>query len=261
MSRRQAVGFDRPIDLSWLDAVAAKVAEGASPPEVRKFLYSVLEGAVSGDTKNSARGKTVTVLSHIWCLIPERATSLRGRAVERLGRATTEERLAIHWAMMIGTYPFFTDTASAIGRLLSLHGSVAVSQLKRRLAETWGERSTIARAIPRIVRSMVEWGVLKDTGEKGVYAAAGDPSPVSDPVAELLVEALLIDSDQESMEVAQLLGHAALFPLRMPASAHKLRGAAAFEVHRQGMDQEVLALIGRKAANSSRGTAGQSRPC
>jgi len=242
MSRRQAVGFDRPIDLSWLDAVAAKVAEGASPPEVRKYLYSVLEGAVSGDTKNSARGKTVTVLSHIWCLVPGTATSLRGRAVEQLGHAAAEERLAIHWAMMIGTYPFFTDTASAIGRLLSLHGSVAVSQLKRRLAETWGERSTIARAIPRIVRSMVEWGVLKDTGEKGVYAAAGDPSPVSDPVAELLVEALLIDSDQESMEVAQLLGHAALFPFGLSLSAHRLRSKSHFRMNRQGLDQDVVGL-------------------
>lgn len=248
MSRRQAVGFDRPIDLSWLDAVAAKVAEGASPPDVRKFLYSVLQGAVSGDTKNSARGKTVTVLSHIWCLIPETATSLRGRAVEQLGHAATEERLAIHWAMMIGTYPFFTDTASAIGRLLSLHGSVAVSQLKRRLAETWGERSTIARAIPRIVRSMVEWGVLKDTGEKGVYAAAGDSSQVSDPVAELLVEALLIDSDQESMEVAQLLGHAALFPFIIAIGSQSLRNAADFQVHRQGMDQDIVALVQKQTA-------------
>jgi len=243
MSRRQAVGFDRPIDLSWLDAVAAKVAEGASPPEVRKFLYSVLEGAVSGDTKNSARGKTVTVLSHIWCLVPGTALSLRDRAVERLGQATTEERLAVHWAMMIGTYPFFTDTASAIGRLLSLHGSVSVSQLKRRLAETWGERSTIARAIPRIVRSMVGWGVLKDTGEKGVFTAAGDPTPVSDPVAELLVEALLIDSDQESMEMAKLLGHGALFPFALSLNAHRLRDVAHFRVHRQGLDQDVVGVI------------------
>ncbi len=242
MSRRQAVGFDRPVDISWLDAVAAKVAEGASPPDVRKYLYSVLEGAVSGDTKNSARGKTVTVLSHIWCLVPEPATALRDRAVQRLAKATPEERLAIHWAMMIGTYPFFTDLAAALGKLLSLHGFVALSQLKRRMVETWGERSTITRAIPRILRSMVQWRVLKDTGEKGVYAAAGDPRPVSNQVAELLVEALLVDTDQDMIEVEQLLGHPALFPFLMGLSAHDLRSASRVRLHRQGLDVEMVEL-------------------
>jgi len=242
MSRRQAIGFDRPIDLSWLDAVAAKVAEGESPPAVRKYLYSVLEGAVAGDTKNSARGKTVTVLSHIWCLVPETAVALRGRALKRLVHATAAERLAIHWAMMIATYPFFTDLASALGRLLSLHGSVTLSQLKRRLVETWGERSTIVRAIPRVVRSMVQWEVLKDTGKKGVYALGDDPRSVRHSVAEMLVEALLIDSDQESMDVEQLLGHPALFPFILRLTAHQLRDADHFRLHRQGLDQDVVAL-------------------
>jgi len=246
MSRRQAIGFDRPIDLSWLDAVAAKVAEGASPPEVRKYLYSVLEGAVAGDTKNSARGKTVTVLSHIWCLVPETAVALRGRALKRLVHATAAERLAIHWAMMIATYPFFTDLASALGRLLSLHGSVTLSQLKRRLVETWGERSTIARAIPRILRSMVQWGVLRNGTEKGLYAVAGPPPAVSDPVAMLLVEALLLDSGQESMELDQLLGHPALFPFQMGIGPQQLRGAAVLVVHQQGIDQQVVSLSGTR---------------
>ncbi len=245
MNRRQAVGFDRPIELSWLDAVAAKVAEGATPPEVRKYLYSVLEGAVAGDTKNSARGKTVTVLSHIWCLVPDTAISLRNRAVERLGHATTEERLAIHWAMMIGTYPFFTDLASALGKLLSLHGTVTVSQLKRRMVEAWGQRSTIDRAIPRILRSMVQWGVLKNGDKKGVYALAGAPSAVSDTVALLLVEALLMDSGQESMELEQLVGHPALFPFQTGIGPQQLRGVCEFVVHQQGVNQLVVSLSGK----------------
>jgi len=242
MNRRKAVGFDRPIRLEWLDAVAAKVADGASPPEVRKFLYSVMEGEVPGDTKNSARGKTVTVLSHIWCLVPESATELRARAAAQLSHTDPQERLAIHWAMMIATYPFFTDIASLVGRLLSLHGSVAIPQIKQRMGEIWGERSTIEIAIPRIVKSMAQWGVLKETNEKGVFAAPGDPASVCDQVAELLVEALLIDSDQESMDVAQLLGHAALFPFALSLNAHRLRDVAQFRVHRQGLDNEVVSL-------------------
>ncbi len=242
MSRRQAIGFDRPVDLAWLDAVAAKVAEGASPPEVRKYLYSVLEGAVAGNTKNSAAGKTVTVLSHIWCLVPPTALALRGRAVERLAHATTEERLAIHWAMMIATYPFFTDVASAIGRLLSLHGAVTLSQLKRRLVETWGERSTIARSIPRLLRSMAQWGVIVEVGDKKTFGAASHRLPVHAAVAELLIQALLIDSDQDSIEMTNLLGHAALFPFDLHVVPTQLRDSDTIEVFRQGLDVDMVTI-------------------
>jgi hypothetical protein len=145
--------------------------------------------------------------------------------------------------MMIATYPFFSDISSFVGRLLSLHGFVAVSQIKQRMAEIWGERSTIEIAIPRVVHSMAQWGVLKESNERGVYSATGDPTPVSDSVAELLVEALLIDSEQESMEVGQLFGHAALFPFVVSVTAHRLRSVSHLRVHRQGLDQDVVGVI------------------
>lgn len=240
MNRRKAVGFDRPIELPWLDAVAAKVAEGAPPPDVRKYLYSVLEGAVAGSTKNSARGKTVTVLSHIWCLVPDHAVPLRDRAARLLGTATPDERLAIHWAMMIATYPFFTDVTSALGKLLSLHGTVALSQLKRRMVETWGERSTIEKAIPRLLRSMARWGALRGRSQEGDYLPAGGKRLLGNPVALLLLEALLVDSDQVSMELEQLVNHSSLFPFQMGIGPQDLRGADEFVVHQQGVDQLVV---------------------
>jgi hypothetical protein len=35
---RTTVGFDRRIDVEWLDAAAGRVAAGQSPAEVREFL-------------------------------------------------------------------------------------------------------------------------------------------------------------------------------------------------------------------------------
>jgi hypothetical protein len=66
---------------------------------------------------------------------------------------------------------------------------------------------------------------------------------VSDPVAELLEEALLIDSDQEVIEAGQILGHPALFPFSMSLSAHSLRDLGHFRLHRQGFDQDVVGLF------------------
>src|SRR5690606_31156816 len=80
MNRRANIGFDRRIDLEWLDAAAAQAAAGAPTDEMHAYLWSLLDGAVSGDKFNSARGKTVTVLNHIWGEVPGPAASLRERA-------------------------------------------------------------------------------------------------------------------------------------------------------------------------------------
>ena len=79
----------------------------------------------------------------------------------------------------LATYPFFRDVAETLGRLLNLQGSVALSQVTRRVAESWGERSTVIRATQRVVRSMVEWGMLEESGERGMFSAAR-PSAVPD---------------------------------------------------------------------------------
>jgi hypothetical protein len=242
MSRRSTIGFDRRIDIEWLDAVAGKVAAGSSAEEVREFLWTLLDGAVTGDKVNSARGKTVTVLSHIWSQVPAQAVGLRDRALGLLSDVGAGDRLALHWAMVLGTYPLMVDVADAIGRLLALQGNVALSQLTRRLVETWGERSTMIRAVQRVVRSMVQWGVLADTDDLGIYVASGTPRRVAAPVAELLVEALLLDTDHQVMPVDQLVGNPALFPFKLELNGHQLRQASQFQVHRQGVDVDVVAL-------------------
>lgn len=250
MSRRSAVGFDRRIDLEWLDAAAGKVAAGAGPREVRAYLHELLDGVVAGDKRGSARWKTVSVLSHVWSQVPDEATGLRDRAASLLQEVGPAERLALHWAMVLGTYPFAVDVADAVGRLVSLQGSVALSQLTRRLVEAWGERSTMVRATQRVVRSMVQWGVLKDTADKGVYVQASAAPVVSGRVAEVLVEAVLLDSEQDVMQVDQLVGHPALFPFQVQIGVHELRSAKRFRVHRHGLDVDVVGLTGAERSSS-----------
>lgn len=246
MSRRTHIGFDRRIDLAWLDAVAAQAAAGVPADALRASLWDLLDGAVSGDQVNSARGKTVTVLNHLWGEVPASAVALRERAAAEFSQANADERLALHWAMMVGTYPVFTDTAAAIGRLLALQGSFTLAHLTRRLVGVWGERSTLQRATQRIVRSMVQWGVLRDTDAPGSYEAATRGRTLGSTVAALLVEALLIDAEESAVPLGQLTGHPALFPFKLELSAGQVRNAGQFQVHRQGLDTDFVELWSKK---------------
>lgn len=249
MSRRSTIGFDRRIDLDWLDAAAAQAAAGASTDALRANLWAFLEGIVSGDTSNTARGKTVTVLSHIWGAVPASAISLRLRAIEQLDSCTTEERLALHWAMMIGTYPIFSDIASAVGRLLKLQGRFALSVLSRRLAVSWGARSTLLRAVQRIVRSMVQWDVLRDTPTPGDFSGPAAPRQVGADIGLILLEALLIDAEQSGLSLDQLLTHPGLFPFELALNVDQVRAATQFRLHREGLDSDIVELAKSRHAN------------
>ena len=81
-------------------------------------------------------------------------------------------RLLVHWCMCMAVYPFFGTVADAVGRLLRLQGTASAAQVQRRLRERYGERETVARAARRILRAYIDWGVLQETEEKGLYRGA-----------------------------------------------------------------------------------------
>jgi hypothetical protein len=242
MNRREHIGFDRRINLEWLEAAAEQACAGTPAGERRAYLWSLLDGAVRGDNAYSARGKTLTVLKHIWGEVPGPAASLRERAAAQFAGCTPNERLALHWGMMVGTYPVFTDTAAAVGRLLALQGSFTLAHLTRRLVSVWGDRSTLDRAGQRIVRSMVQWGVLRDTSTRGMFEAVPQHRKIGPSIGTVLIEALLVDAEEASVPLVQLTGHPAIFPFELDVNASHIRDASQFRVHRQGLDSDFVEL-------------------
>ena len=243
------IGFDRKVRANWLDLTARLAAEGLTPSGIRDRLDEALEGEVSGETPQSARGKTKTVLLHIWVTVPQSAAPLRDEALAIVGSGGMADLRPLHWGMCLATYPFFRDVAAITGRLLALQDSVTLAMVTRRIVEGWGARSTVLRASQRVVRSMVEWGVLNESGRRGVFRPGPSIGVSRDgPCAGWLIEAALTASGRQSMRLGSLVRHPMLFPFRNFATA---RGAVArkrLELFREGSGEEVVGLKYQPAA-------------
>lgn len=89
---------------------------------------------------------------------------------------------------------------------------------------------------------MVQWGVLKDTAQRGVYECGGARVETAGPLALVLLEALLLGTGSEAMAFDQAVRHPALFPFRLNLTTHDLRGAPQFRLYRQGLYVDVVRL-------------------
>lgn len=257
MSERKVLGFDQYIRLEWLEFTAARVAAGCGPAEVRDALFDLLDGVVGGRRQYSSRSKTVTVLTRIWSRVPDSAIYLQRRAVAALAQVDAQERLALHWAMATGSYGFFHDVGTVIGRLLALQGDVVQASISRRMQEIWGDRVKVPNATQKVTRSIADWGGLEEGATKGLFKPRRSPIRVSGQIAEILLEALLLRNDGQSLEVAQISRHPSLFPFDVELPAHKLRQSPTFEVHRQGLDVDVVRLAAPRGSDAIGGGSGQ----
>lgn len=242
-AKRQTIGFDRKIQLDWLDATADWAAQGLGLPEIRSRIGRLLEGQVAGSGHRSAREKTMTVLLHVWVVVPRTLAPLRDEGLALLRDRSGRDRLPLHWGMCVSTYPFFRDVAATTGRLLALQGKAALSQITRRTAESWGERSTVIRAAQRVVRSLVEWGVLKETEGRGIFAAAPRIAIANrDGIGAWLVETAISNCDRRGRPLRSLLTNSAFFPFVLHLSPRELAASPRIELHRQGLDEDVVML-------------------
>jgi hypothetical protein len=241
VGKKSTIGFDRTIHLEWLDIAAAHVLRGEKTGNIRNFLWDFLEGIVPGKTHSSGRGKTITVLTRAWLTVPSHVEPLRAMALECLESANGQNRIGIHWAMVIATHPFFSDVATQVGRLLALHGQANRSQIKRRMTESWGDRSTLERAIQQVLKSMAQWGVLQRGSEKGSLVAARNRIHIPDEIAVLLGYAILL-SQGHGMPLALLQTNPLIFPFELKLNSEMLRQHPALRIQRQGDRSEFVEL-------------------
>ncbi len=256
-SRMTHIGFSQRIRLEWLEKTASLVVTGNDKASIYSALHELLEDklSVGGNAKRGNREKAISILMKIWVRAPSDLHSLQRDGLELLSSLPREDHMAVHWGMAMAVYPFWGAVAAHVGRLLRLQGTAAASQVQRRVRERYGERDTVSRAARRVLRSFVDWGVLKETSEKGIYTQGISRAINNAQLIVWLAEAFLHAHPSGSVALRTVLDSTSLFPFRLsPISAdHLVAVSRRLDVLRHGLDQELIMLREVNQPASKRG--------
>ncbi|HHY23775.1 MAG TPA: hypothetical protein GX527_05990 [Clostridiaceae bacterium] len=150
--------------------------------------------------------------------------------------ADENEKLAIHWCMLMLAYPIFLDVVFTIGKLIDLQNGFSLSIVRRRIFEIWGERSTLKYAIGKIVRSITEWGIIEDGDKSGDYKRKEQFIISSPEVKFLLIEAYLTASKRAYLQFIEVNKLHELFPFKLDLRLEDFHNSEIFSLNKMGMD-------------------------
>lgn len=229
------IGFDRYIQLDWA-ATALKVRAGmASLDELNELLDAASLGV-------AARKKTRTVLNRLWLEPRPELADFANRGVEIHRNSPDVSVVALTWGMAIATYPFFGKVAELVGRLSSLQGDCAATEVHRRMSELYGEREGTYRMTNMVLQSQANWGAIErvEKGRRLIRKLA--ITVTNDRAVAWLMEATLRYTGK-AIPVATLQSMAVIFPLLLDQPlGYVASSSPMLEVRSEGPGNQFVAL-------------------
>jgi len=245
-NRQKQIGFSQRIRLEWLEQTASLVLAGNDKAAINDSLQELLKEKVSvgGKAVRGNREKAITILMKIWLNVPKDLEALRTDGLELLKKLPRKDQIAVHWGMSMAVYPFWAAVAANTGRLLRLQGTAAIIHVQRRVRERFGERETVSRAVRRVIRSFVDWDVLRKTSEKGVYRHGLTLSIKDSKLISWLIEASLHAHSGGSASIRDLIDSTSLFPFHIAhiSAEHLVAESPRLDILRHGLDENLVML-------------------
>lgn len=237
------VGFSQRIQLEWLEQTAQLFMAGNTKGRIEEALQDFLKDKISigGIAKRGNREKAITILLKIWVTVPKDLESFRDDGLKLLRVLPSHGHLPVHWGMTMAIYPFFGEVTETVGRLLKLQDAISAAQVQRRVREQLGQRETVARAARRILRCLIDWGVLEDTERKGVYRGAPKLYLESTQLKSWLIESLLISNGPKAYPLKGFMERPSLFPFKSDGiMTREIEGNHRLSIFRHGLDEEMI---------------------
>lgn len=230
------IGFDRFIQLDWV-AVAVKVRAGMANLEE---LNELLDAAGLG---KEAKAKTRTKLNALGLEPRVDLADFVDRGINIFKGATqTEEIAAFAWGAAIAAYPFFGKVSEFTGRLTSIQGDCAMSEIHRRMSEVYGDREVTKRATQAVIQTQASWGAIERV-EKGKRLVRLPPTSLTnDQSVAWLIEAAL-RYHGKAISIATLQSMAVIYPFVLDRSlAYVISISSMLELMSDGSREQLVKL-------------------
>lgn len=182
------VGLSRNLKLQWLNKVVELVLEGLPENEIHDQLNDYLSYEISSPTNVR---KTREILMYIWVYENQYNSKLKEEALALI-KNYSDYALEIHWCMMLAAYPVFDDMCKLIGKMGEFQDEITLAQLKQKLFDEWGERTTLFHSIDKLMATLKAFGVLS-CDKPGKYHIAKHKVTNSKVSAFMVYTMMLID--------------------------------------------------------------------
>ncbi|MCP5511447.1 MAG: hypothetical protein H7A24_06175 [Leptospiraceae bacterium] len=249
---KKKIGFKQVIQFSWIQKTIQLFLSGMRPKELREELqiYIQQQPLLQSDQERSQGSVSfaISMLSQTWIQPDKFILPIRQEVLECL-RNSPKEEVIFHWIMLSLSYPFWFHVSRQVGKLFKFQDYFTQKQLVHRLKEVYGDRNTISRNARYALRTLVSWGMLKDSiSQKGCYEKGLVLKP-SEKTISLLFELSLITLEIDKKEYHQLFYEPAFYLFELDylnsTSIEKLNSR--LYVERFGVNQEFLALKNNKS--------------
>jgi hypothetical protein len=230
------IGFDRFIQLDWVATVLKVRAGLAKLDEVNELLDLAGLG-------KEAKAKTRTKLNALGLEPKPDLADFIDRGVHIFkGAEKAGEISAFAWGAAIATYPYFGKVAEFTGRLTSIQGDCAMSEIHRRITEVYGDREVTKRATQAVIQTQADWGAVEriEKGKRLVRLRA--QTLKSDKVVEWLVEAAL-RYQGKAIPLATLQSLPVIYPFFLDQPlGYILSNSSILEIRSESLSTQFVAL-------------------
>lgn len=229
------IGFDRYVDIEWCQSALDAAAIQSSIEVVRDQVAAMLPGIES-------QRKTLDVLKRLSTKPFEHLADFISRGIaiyKRLGQCVV---LPLVWGASIASYPFFGKTSETAGRLLALQGDCSIKELQRRLAEQYGDRSGVERAVARVLQSQESWqALIRDETAKRI-SKKHEVLIDDDELTAWLIEAAVRFVGKQ-IAVNSLHSLPVLFPFNLTRPiSYVVSNSSSLELRSEGPSNQFVAL-------------------
>ena len=206
------VGLSRNLKLPWLNEVVRLYAEGLDDNQIKEKLNEYLSFEIGSPT---VLRKTREILMNIWVYENDYTEALRDEAL-RLFQKDSDYALPVHWCMMLAAYPVFQDMCRLIGKIGEFEETITTKQIKQKLFDEWGERSTLYHSSDKLISTLKALEAL-DSEKTGVYSIK--KHEVSKPeIVNFLLYAMMKIDDAGYYSLLDLENSVYLFPFEYKVS-------------------------------------------